>query len=290
MLPRRHDKTATPEPQEVCAGVLGYAQVQVTPEQVAGLRKNPGPWQGDPLPPTALKYSDEQTLTGLVAVLHAMDRYGLKREDFKGWGILACPRFIGRSGIAPAFEKFKTSGASVIQPNLIPHRLLHALSGTLSQTLKIYGPNLGVGGGPLEDVELLQAAASFLASGQAPGYWLVFTGYEPECIPDRPNAPAPPWVCHGLALALSTSAEQSAWQLRIGPPALVTSVPNVNEAPELLVHTLGNILQGMDNGKKETPVTWQIPFGPRLTLAHADADTTKETILAFPQRTYRVAV
>lgn len=289
MLSRRREGFAAVEPQEVSAGVLAYAQVQVTPDQVATLRKQPGPWQGEPPSPTSLKYSDEQTLTGLAAVLHAMDRFGLHREDFAEWGILACPRFIGR-GMATAMEKFKTGGAPVIQPNVIPHRLLHALSGTLSQVLKMHGPNLGVGGGPIEDRELLQAAASFLISGQAPGFWLVFTGYSPEYIPEGPGVPMSPWVCHGLAVALSASPNQSSWQLRIGAPVPVSIAPNLDEAPELMLHQLGNLLQRMTDGKRDTSVTWQMPLGPRLTLAHVDADTAKETILAFPQQTYRVAV
>jgi hypothetical protein len=290
MLSHRSEGRAAVEPQEVRAGVLGFAQVQVTPDQVPTLRRQPGPWQGEHLAPTTLKYSDEQTLTGLAAILHAMDRFHLKQADFADWGILACPRFIGRGGIAPAFGKFKTGGAAVIQPNLIPHRLLHALSGTLSQVLKMHGPNLGVGGGPLQDRELLQTAASFLISGQAPGYWLVFTGYDPECIPERADIPTPPWVCHGLAVALSASPNQSSWQLGIGAPSLVTDVPLLDEAPELLLHQFGDLLQRMTDGKRDASTTWQVPYGPRLTLAPVDADTAKETILPFPQTTYRVAV
>ena len=290
MLSRRCDTTAVEEPQEVRAGVLAYARVQVTPDQVAALRKQPGPWHGEPLPPTALKYSDEQTLTGLAALLHAMDRFQLARAEFADWGILACPRFIGRGGIAPTMEKYKTGGAASVQPNVIPHRCLHAISGTLSQILKMRGPNLCIGGGPLQDRELLQTTAAFLASGQAPGFWLVFTGYDPEYIPEGPGVPMSSWVCHGLALALTASPNQSAWQLRIAAPPSVCVTPKLDEAPELLLHRVAEMMQVMTEDARDASVTWQMPLGPRLTLAHVDADTAKETILAFPQQTYRVAV
>ena len=59
------------------------------------------------------------------------------------------------------------------------HRLLHALSGTVSMGLQIRGPNFGVGGGPHGPGEALLAAAALLQRGTLPGAWL-------ERLRDRP--------------------------------------------------------------------------------------------------------
>src|SRR5205085_11137593 len=110
--------------------------------------------------------------------------------------------FIGRVALAAAMHRFAAEGAWGISPHLIPHRSLHALSGTVSQGLKIHGPNFGVGGGPRAAAEGLLAAAALLGSRPLPGVWLVLTGWQPEPVPDAHGHTATPSVCGAVALAL----------------------------------------------------------------------------------------
>src|SRR5262249_39770127 len=139
---------ALPEPgTAVCCDLLAYGAVQATPASLAALRQQPGPVPGEPLPASFLKHADEQTVLGLSAVLRAIQDHGLGGTSFTGWGVLGAPRFQGRATMTVAVQRFAAEGAWGISPHLIPHRSLHALSGTISQALRIHGPNFGVGGG-----------------------------------------------------------------------------------------------------------------------------------------------
>ncbi len=175
------------------------------------LRQRPGPPCGEPLTASALKHLDEQTLVGLAAVYHAIAQHGLSETCFTDWGILAAPRFLGRANLAVALHRFHLEGAWGISPHLIPHHSLHSLSGTISQALKVHGPNFGVGGGPHAADEGLLTAAALLAGDTVPGVWLILTGYSPELIPENPgtqgtqaNGKQTPFPdCGAVALALT---------------------------------------------------------------------------------------
>src|SRR5262249_310020 len=117
-------------------------------EMLPALRQRPGPGIGESLPATFLRHADEQTVAGLPAVLHAIQNSRMSVADFRDWGIVAAPCFIGRATLAVALQRLATEGAWGISPHLIPHRSQHAVSGTISQVLKIFGPNFGAGGGP----------------------------------------------------------------------------------------------------------------------------------------------
>jgi len=152
-----------------------------------------------------LKHADEQTVAGLAAVSRAMDDHGLENLDFSPWGVIAAPRFLGRAALAVALARFATEGAWGISPHLIPHRSLHALSGTVSQALKIYGPNYGVGGGSDGAAEAILAASALLVDGDLPGLWVVLTGFDPESVPADPapgKATSGSADCVAVALAL----------------------------------------------------------------------------------------
>jgi hypothetical protein len=155
-----------------------------------------------------LKHADDQTVVGLAAVLAAIDGHGLDPASFTDWGVIAAPRFLGRAALAVALGRFALEGAWGVSPHLIPHRSLHSISGTVSQALKIHGPNFGVGGGPDAAGELLVVAGSMVADDRLPGVWVVMTEYDPELAPADPAAaqagpPAPPApVAQAVALAL----------------------------------------------------------------------------------------
>jgi hypothetical protein len=105
-----------------------------------------------------------------------------------------------------------------VSPHLAAHHSQHAVSGTISQALKIHGPNFGIGGGPGSAGEAVLAAVAMLARQPVPGVWLVLTGWDPGLTPDRSGQPQAGSVCVGLALALGPTRLE--WQ---GPRLLVTA-------------------------------------------------------------------
>jgi hypothetical protein len=183
--------------------LAAHAVVRVRIESLAELRRHPGPVHGVLLSPAFLKHADEQTVAGLAAVYHAIHDHGLSGTVFRDWGVLAAPRFLGRPAMAAALQRFAAEGAWGVSPHLIPHRSLHSISGTVSQALKIHGPNFGVGGGPGAAREALLGALSMLGCRRLPGLWVVLTGLDPEAAPDEGGRPAPGTAVVGLALALS---------------------------------------------------------------------------------------
>jgi hypothetical protein len=169
--------------------VAGFGALSVTPAMVPVLRQKPGPPMGEPLPPAFLKHADEQTVAGLAAVYQAIHNHGLHRTQFTDWGILAAPRFLGRCSLAVALHRFQIEGAWGISPHLIPHHSLHSVSGTVSQALRVHGPNFGVSGGPSAADEAFLVAGGLLAGDRVPGVWLVLTGFDPEAVPEPPSTP-----------------------------------------------------------------------------------------------------
>ncbi len=193
--------------------------LRATPAELPSLRQKPGCVAGEPLPTAFLKHSDEQTVVGLSAVLRAIQEHGLTHLDFRDWGVVAVPRFFGRGAFAIALERFRSEGAWGISPHLIPHRTLHSLSGTVSQALKIHGPNFGAGGGPASVIDGLLCATALLAGGTVPGVWMVMTGWQPELAIDRQGNPTTPNVaCQGVALALmpATSGPRPRLHVTVG--------------------------------------------------------------------------
>src|SRR6266849_7646094 len=133
-------------------------------DQFAALRQRPGPGPGPgvALPASLLRHADEQTIAGLAAVLHAIHDFDMNVADFRDWGIAAAPCFLGRATMAVALQRLAAEGAWGISPHVIPHRSQHRVGGTISQVLKIFGPNFGTGGGPGGLVDALLAGPVLL--------------------------------------------------------------------------------------------------------------------------------
>lgn len=186
----------------ICADVVASAGLRVTMEMVQDLRQRPGPGIGEALPATILRHADEQTVAALAAVLHAIHDFQMNRTDFRDWGLAAAPCFLGRTTLAVALQRLAAEGAWGISPHFIPHRSQHAVSGTISQVLKIFGPNFGTGGGPGGVLQALLAGSVLLQGNRLPGVWIVATEWEPEAIPDLAGRIPPDTACHALALAL----------------------------------------------------------------------------------------
>jgi hypothetical protein len=187
----------------VCCDVAADAVVRLSLESLPELRRQPGPVVGEPLPASFLKHADEQTVAGLAAVYQAIGRANLETVCFRDWGVVAAPRFLGRPAMATALQRFAAEGAWGVSPHLIPHRSLHSISGTVSQALKIHGPNFGVGGGPRGASEVMLAAAALLQGQRLPGVWVILTCLDPELPPDEGGRATPGTQAVGLALALT---------------------------------------------------------------------------------------
>jgi hypothetical protein len=169
-----------------------------------------------------LKHADAQTVSALAAVFQAIHHYGLSETDITQWGVLAAYTYLGRAALADNLQRLAVEGAWGISPHFIPHHSLHAISGTISQALKIHGPNLGIEANPTGIAEALTVAATFLANDALPGLWLVLTAYEPELIPEDPElhvagkVTMPP--CVALALALVPDIDRGhLFMLRLCP-------------------------------------------------------------------------
>jgi hypothetical protein len=214
----RHPAGAGTETEPVLAGdVVGHALFRLVPHSLPAVRKRPGPVPGgwEPISPSLLRYSDEQTVAGVAAVFSAMEGAGLEADRLEPWGVVAASRFLGRANLAQALRSYDAEGVWGVSPHLIPHFALHSPSGTISLALGLRGPNLGVGGGLHAAAEGVLVALTWLSSGIVPGVWLVLSGWSPELIPGQPNL-----ECHALALALVAVGPRSGLpnlRVKVGP-------------------------------------------------------------------------
>ena len=207
-----------------CA-VAAHAVVRATPEMFAQWRRQPPPVAGQPLPTSFLKHSDDQTVASLAAVHQAIVRTGWLGRSFSEWGVVAAPSFFGRGGIAQAVQRYAQEGAWGVSPHVIPHQSLHAASGTVSQLLKLHGPNFGINGGPQACNDAFLVAAALLAEAAVPGLWLLLSDYEREWLPIENGKSADPRhaervqppMCEAVALALAPAGPDDDLCSRISP-------------------------------------------------------------------------
>jgi hypothetical protein len=219
-------------------------------------------------------------------VYKAIELAGWQAKSFDDWGVVAGPRFLGRPAMAAALHRFAAEGAWGVSPHLIPHRSLHSISGTVSQALKIHGPNFGVGGGPNAVLETLLAALALLEGKKLPGVWAVLTGLDPELPPDEAGRMAPGTYCVGLALAL-TSVPISSSRIRLQAfcqseiqQPTTGCLQTVAEKSGLDLPRLGmllQLLQGQTGG--ETAIVQLHDSGCRIEMSRSakSADSTAET-------------
>jgi hypothetical protein len=259
-----HSVNGSPRRTPAACAVAGLGLVRATAAELPALRQKPGPVGGEPLSPSFLKNSDDQTVAGIAAVVRAIDAGGLRGTSFRDWGVVAASRFLGRTAMAQAVLKFQAEGAWGISPHLIPHRSLHSLSGTVSQALKVHGPNFGTGGGPGGAADALLTATALLHGGQLPGVWLVLTGWEPEPRTDEKGQILnPDCVCDAVALALMP-AGGARLSLRV-VPAGTESRRNGHGGISLL--SLEAVVRALaDPAGPPTAVVWQLPSGGRVEL------------------------
>jgi len=253
--------------------VLAFGSVRAAAAELAGLRTRPGPAPAQPLPSGFLKHADDQTVVAIAAVFQAVAAGGLASLRFTEWGVLAAPRFFGRVTLAQALQRFAAEGAWGVTPHLIPHRSLHSISGTISQALRIHGPNFGVGGGPGGPLEVLRAAWAMLHGDKLPGVWVVMTGWDPEPIPDGSGLLPGDAQCVGLALALTMG--RPGWRgarLHLVPAeqtcGAAGSLVSLSTPDLLNLESLFTALTAAD--VRSAAVVWQLPDGGRLELERAE--------------------
>jgi hypothetical protein len=229
-------------------------------EALPELRKQPGPAFGKPLPANFCKHTDEQTVAGLAAVFTAIRDHRLaeNESDFRDWAVVGAPRFLGRAAMATSLPRFLAEGAWDVSPHMIPHRSLHSLSGTVSQALKIHGPNFGAGGGPNGETEALLAGLSLASNVRLPGVWVVFTRIDPELPEDgKTGKPAPGSFCQGLALALKPAGSHGAVHLE------ASFTPSAPAGPPMTLKVLAGML---DQVKHRPSVSDPLGSVGRLTF------------------------
>ena len=163
------------------SSIRAHAVVRASPRRLEALRRDPG----IDLRPALLRHADDQSVLGLAAVLAAMRAGKLTAETCSSWGILAAPRYLGRTVLTAAIPRFVAEGAWAVSPHLVPQQSTHAVAGVISQLLAMRGPSLGIGGGPGAGVEAALASAAWLQIESIPGLWLVMTGWNQEPAPDE---------------------------------------------------------------------------------------------------------
>lgn len=202
---------------ECTLAIAATGRVACPLEEVADLAANLRLPNGEPIPSSALKVSDQQTIVGMAAVLEAIDRGGLHSTDMSDWGIVGAPRFLGRLHSAEFFDRWRKGKARKLSLFFVPHRSLHAVSGTISQVLRMHGPNFGAGGGYEALSEGLITAVTLMQLGQLPGLWIVLTQNHPEPEPDDEGNNRLDSTCYGIALAVRAESEQARLRLAIAP-------------------------------------------------------------------------
>jgi hypothetical protein len=235
---------------------------------------NPGPAPGEPLPAAFLKHTDEQTVVGMAALLQAVSRHGLTGTDFTAWGAVGAPRFLGRAALRAALQRFAAEGAWGISPHLIPHRSLHSISGTISQALKLHGPNFGVGGGPGGAAEGLLTAAALLTGDRLPGVWVVWSGWSPEPTPLL-NGHAAEAEVSAAAIALVPSYPSGARaRLRVGAGSVAENGVGNGHAQMPVLFSLEALLATLESPDGASR-TWQVGDAAWATWEWGGAGTEK---------------
>jgi hypothetical protein len=233
--------------------IIASAALRASAETIAQWRRQPLVVAGQALSLSFLKHSEDQTVVALQAILHTLTpQHSL--SSFADWGVVAAPNFFGRACMAQTMERHRQEAAWGVSPHIIPHNSLHALSGTISQALKIYGPNFGISGGPNACADAFLLAAALLADGRLPGLWLVLSGHDAEFVPLPGGRSANTTNCQAVVMALAAADAREAGQyLSIGLMQTTGDQENsLSLLPEFQLSTLmeeGALGAEVPNGK-----------------------------------------
>lgn len=280
-IPTPTPTTVTKRDSLECA-ITSYATARIPYDDVQPLRK-----QSDVLPGnlgnSVLRHSDEQTLTALVAIKDAIERFESPPEHFHDWGIVFSSRYLGRTAFAQSLNKFAVDGPWNVSVQVVPNRSLHSPASMLGLALGCHGPCVGVGGGLDGETDAWLTATSLLDRHQLPGMWLIFSGWEPDERIDIEGTPLTETTCTSLVLALQPDSQTTgAARLKIdydpsAPtaleiPATVTAMSLfekfVAEASE------GHVLTAMLGGGLCARMEWATAFETTIPL-HSPAPAVR---------------
>jgi hypothetical protein len=248
-----------------CA-VFGVGFAQATLEEIARLRKNPGPGRPATLEFQVLKHADEHTVLALSAMLNGLASFP-PEAHFGDWGVVAAPRWPGRLGTAGGLEKYHADGARAVSPLIIPNLCLHSLSGTVSLVFQMRGPNFGVGGGLACVPDGLLAGLNVQLEHRPPGTWVLFTEWDVEpgqVGPGQVGSEQTPRAS-ALALALGPIAQTpSARRLKLRPTSARSKRPAYPRLAGLV-----DFLLCPSSG--QTCWSWTLDWGMELVLTQGES-------------------
>jgi hypothetical protein len=258
-------------PRGVCCDLAAFALVRLPFDRIVDIRRNPESILGFDVPTSACKHLDAQTIAGLAAVCGAMRESGMDLADFRDWGVLAAPQFLGQPLIVSALLRYRAEGAWGVSPHVIPHHSLHAVAGTVSQVLKIHGPNLGIGGGQGGTGEALLAAAAWIGRRRVPGAWVVLTTLDPMTRLGEEGEPAPGTDSVGLAVALMPTRSESGIRVHVVPDGCQTGQPldllRLYAALEHSRSSRGSGTLAITTAVPRVEIEWSRPSRPAISSA-----------------------
>lgn len=202
------NQTDAAERDSLECAVTSYATARIPYDDVQPLRK-----QSDALPGnlgnSVLRHSDEQTLTALVAIKDAIERFESPPQHFHDWGIVFSSRYLGRTAFAQSLNKFAVDGPWNVSVQVVPNRSLHSPASMLGLSLGCHGLCVGVGGGLDGETDAWLSATSLLDQHRLPGMWLIFSGWEPDERIDIEGTPLTDTTCTALVLALQPGSQNT---------------------------------------------------------------------------------
>lgn len=250
---------------DLAVNIAGWGYAQLRGAEFAALRRSLPAWAVAGTPLHFFKHADEQTMLAVHAVDKAIQRHGFDPRAQEAFGVIAAPRFLGRTAAAAVIRRYQRDGAQGVTPHIISQHSLHSVSGAISVLLGCKGPNLGVGGGPhaLDDALLTQL--SLFSSAHIPGVWLVGSAWDPEPIIDREGNCENDPECFAFALAVQTTAagQPAQGSLRLRSPA-AGSVESM--APEITAADFVRQMQAADRRQTSLQMSWPLRWGPQLEI------------------------
>ncbi|MFO0901940.1 MAG: hypothetical protein U0939_03005 [Pirellulales bacterium] len=189
-------------PLDISCPVVAWSHVQAPWSQFDAWRDELIARRNSPALSQICKLGDEQTVVSTEAIFRAIDAAGWHDRSFADWGVISAPQFLGRLRMAGAVDRYKTLEVRGTSPRIIPTLSQHAVAGSLSVVFKCQGPSFGVGGSQGSLGDALVNAASLVASGMCPGFWVTCSHWTPEVLPYVPPEQNAEAVCHALALAI----------------------------------------------------------------------------------------
>lgn len=250
----------------LAVNIAGWGYARLRADEFASLRRSLPTWAVAGTPLHFFKHADQQTMLAVHAVDNAIQRHGFDPRTHEAFGVIAAPRFLGRTAAAAVVRRYVKDGAQGVTPHIISQHSLHSVSGAISVLLGCKGPNLGVGGGPRALDDALLTQLTLFSTADFPGVWLVGTAWDPEPIVDREGNCLNEPECFAFALAVQSTAASDqpvhgTLRLRSSPQA-----PDTVTAPEHTAADFVRQMQAADLRQTALQMSWPLAWGPQLEI------------------------